>query len=194
MLEFQPFNEFCGMLLSERVESAANALVRAVGQDAVRRATEALQEQGLISDDCAAHIVLGLMSELSLGQEQVQRMERLGLGVPEELAEERPALAALFGETAIAVEIEVEDEHRQAREDRLHALEQLRAAKGRADGKNGKAKAKPEKSQADDGEQRTCPVCGEPISAGAAGCRRHWRQVKKMQDEFWTDSRAPSDG
>jgi len=179
----------------------ARQLIRSIGFDAMRRTTETLRLEGLIGEDCAAHIVLSLMADLDVGHEQVQRLQRLGIDVPEEIAgpDDGHALQAVFGESTIAVEIADEDggleeAQRQAREDRLHALEQLRAAKGRAHGKNGKAKAKGEKSQADDGEQRTCPVCGEPISAGAAGCRKHWRQVKKMQDEFWTDSRAPSDG
>jgi len=190
MLEFAPFNEFTAMLLSERTEIAAGQLVRAIGFNAMRRATELLYGQGLIDDDNAAHIILSLMEDLSIGHEQVQRMERLGLGVPEELngPNDGHTLQAVFSETTIAIERDVEEEsQREAREDRLHAMEQLRAAKRRADAKNGKAGA-------DDDSEHTCPICGVPISAKAVGCRSHWREVKKMQDPDWQDSRTANDG
>jgi len=193
MLEFQPFNEFTAMLLSERTQAAARQLIRSIGFDAMRRTTETLRMEGLIGEDCAAHIVLSLMADLDVGHEQVQRLQRLGIDVPEEIAgsDDGHALQAVFGESTIAVEIADEDggleeAQRQAREDRLHALEQLRAAKGRAEAKNSKP--------AQDGEQPTCPICGEPISAGAAGCRKHWRQAKKLQEPEWQDVRMPSDG
>ena len=38
---------------------------------------------------------------------------------------------------------------------------------------------KPQAVAADD--VRRCPICGVAISVAAAGCRKHWRQVKREQ-------------
>jgi len=170
MLEFQPFNEFTAMLLGERTEAAARQLVHALGFNAMRQATESLATQGLISNDCAAHIILDLMGTLSIGDDQAERLQRLGLDVPDELGEGGGpmALQAVFSSTRISVHAEA------AKEDVPDPREQLRAIKARVDGKdNGKGESEP-----GDGEH-TCPVCGDPISRQAVGCRKHWRQVKK---------------
>jgi len=165
MLDFQPFNEFTALLLAERTESAANQLVRTIGFDAMRQAAERLQAQGLISDDCAAHIVLRLMGDLSIGQEQVQRMERLGIDVPEELAGpgDGHTLQALLSETRIEVNMDLGVANTDTGDGHEYAAS--------ADG--GSEPAKP--------DQRTCPVCGVPISKEATGCRKHWMQIKKAQ-------------
>ena len=208
MLDFAPLNDFTAMLLSERTEAAARQLARSLGFDAMRRAAETLQRQGLISEDCAAHLILDLMCDLSLGQDQVQRMERLGIDVPDEIAAPPlPGLQAVFTHTdtrvtldvgdPIAVNTDTGDGHEYvesagdgddedkafARGQRLERMEQLRAAKRRVDGKNGKPKQDSVRSHTKppDGEeeQKTCPICGEPISRQAVGCRKHWRQVKR---------------
>jgi rubrerythrin len=36
------------------------------------------------------------------------------------------------------------------------------------------------KAGADDDSEHTCPICGEPISRNAVGCRKHWREVRKQ--------------
>ena len=168
MLEFQPFNEFTAMLLGERTEAAARQLVHALGFNAMRQATESLATQGLISSDCAAHIILDLMGTLSIGEDQIERLERLGLDVPAELGEgDGPiALQAVFSSTRMTVHSE------EVAEDAPDPREQLRAIKRRVEAKdNGKGQA---------GEdEHTCPICGDPISRQAVGCRKHWRQVKK---------------
>jgi len=166
MLDFQPFNEFTAMLLAERTESAANQLVRTIGFDAMRQAAERLQAQGLISDDCAAHIVLRLMGDLSIGQEQVQRMQRLGIDVPEELAGpgDGHALQAVLSETRIEIN-----------------MHPGLATTDTGDGHEYVPSADDEPRPPPDAAEHICPICGEPISRQAIGCRKHWRQVKADQ-------------
>ena len=160
MLEFAPFNEFTAILLTERTERAARQLIRAIGFSAMRQATEQLVSQRLIDDDTAAHIILSLMVDLDLEDDQVQRMKRLGIAVPDELAapEGHPALEA-------ATEIP-------------NAGDPLPHVWGR-DGEG----ASPPPPDPEPTEDRVCPVCGIPISPAAVGCRAHWRQVKRDQEE-----------
>lgn len=198
MLQFQPFNDFLAMVLDERAEAAAGQLVRTEGYRSMRLAIEALHNGGLIGDECAAHLALALIGDLSVDGEHLQRLERLGVGVPDALPDpgDGHALQALIGETAVQLSSadegktlgefipeDADTERGQARENRLHALEQLRAAKRRADRKSGSShedSARPHAtSNGDDEDQRTCPICGVPLSRGAIGCRKHWRQVKK---------------
>lgn len=162
MLEFTPLNEFTAVLLVERTERAAVELVRAIGFDAMRRATEELVGAGLISGDCAAHIVLDLMGDLSVGQDQLQRMRRLGIPGADQIA------TAQTGQTP-------------ALQAALASIVQVTLADAPAPEPDAPS-PQPQQDQSGDGS-KYCPVCGIPISANALGCRAHWRQVKRALQE-----------
>jgi len=56
-------------------------------------------------------------------------------------------------------------------------------------GKAAKEEPAPPQVYNDQGE-RVCPICKEPISKDAVGCRLHWRQVKKQMQSGWQDKRT----
>ena len=184
MLEFAPLSEFAAVLLSEKTTAAAGQLVRAVGFSATHRAIECLVQQGLISTDCAAHLILDLMSDLTI----------LGADISAELSggEAPPALRAVFSQTEIRVtaDASVEDPPEALVED---PREQLRQIKTGVD-KRAKTPPSPRKAKTPAAEvaEHTCPVCGEPISIKAIGCVKHWRQVKRGRQPGWRDGRTPA--
>jgi hypothetical protein len=197
MAEFAPLNDFAIALLGDKAEAAASELIRAIGLCAMRRAIEGLAAQGLLAEDQAAHLMLEVLHDVARPDPQAAQLEDTAA----DPRSDAPALEAAIervrvvfargdggdaepspqGDPALDAVVPEPKEPETPGQASRRRLREIKARVDAGDSVRSNTKSKrPRKRQDEPAKsQRTCPVCGEPISRQATACRKHWRQVKR---------------